>query len=168
MQHTLQQAFDRLIGLPLSKTTRTETVQYFHFGHTHYATPQGLVLDVGELTLAINCAWQLEQPANNVIKHSEVYIRKREAGLPNPVWDWKKPGSSLLDQRLMALVNDNPNLIVERAEQQGTFGLMLYFSDGTTISVMPEPTEQAAEESWQFFSNTGDGFSVGANSNGIQ
>lgn len=127
MQQTLQQTFNRIVGLPLTKTTRTETVQYFHFGHTHYTTPQGLVLDVGEITLAVNCPWQLQQPAGEAIKHSEVFIRKREAGLPTPVWDWKKPGSSLLDQRMANLINNNPNLVVERAEQQGELGLMPYF-----------------------------------------
>ncbi|ARS37978.1 hypothetical protein [Pontibacter actiniarum] len=166
MQQTLQQTFNRIVGLPLTKTTRTETVQYFHFGHTHYTTPQGLVLDVGEITLAVNCPWQLQQPAGEAIKHSEVFIRKREAGLPTPVWDWKKPGSSLLDQRMANLINNNPNLVVERAEQQGELGLMLYFSDGTTISVMPDPAQPAAEY-WQFFSNTGDGLKVGAGEGGI-
>lgn len=166
MQNILQQAFNRIIGLPLNNTTRTEIVQYFHFGHTHYTTPQGLVLDVGEMTLAVNCPWELQMPDGGQIKHSDVYIRKRESGLPTPVWDWKKPGSSMLDQRLMELVNDNPNLIVERAEEQDNLGLMLYFSDGSTLSIMPDPTA-AADEFWQFFSNTGDNLRVGAGKNGL-
>ncbi|WP_276497975.1 hypothetical protein [Pontibacter litorisediminis] len=166
MQDTLQQAFNKVIGLPLNKTTRTETVVYFHFGHTHYTTPQGLVLDVGELTLAVNCPWELRLTDGGLIKQSEMYIRKREAGLPTPVWDWKKPGSSMLDQRLMELVNDNPNLVAERAEQQDGWGLMLYFSDGSTLSVLPDPAAPAAEY-WQFFSNTGDGLRVGAGEHGL-
>ncbi|AKD03342.1 hypothetical protein POKO110462_16860 [Pontibacter korlensis] len=166
MQQIIQQAFDRLIGQPLTKTTRTETIQYFHFGHTHYTTPQGLVLDVGEMTLAVDCPWQLQHAEGYIIKHSEVYIRKREEGLPNPVWNWKEPGSNMLDQRMMALVNDNPNLIVERVEQQDSWGLMLYFSDGTFLSVMPDPMS-AASEYWQLFSNTGDGLRIGAGEQGI-
>ncbi|WP_299755158.1 hypothetical protein [uncultured Pontibacter sp.] len=166
MQNILQQAFNRIIGLPLNNTTRTETVQYFHFGHTHYTTPQGLVLDVGEMTLAVNCPWELQMPDSGKIKHSDVYIRKRESGLPTPVWDWKKPGSSMLDQRLMELINDNPNLIVERAEEQDNLGLMLYFSDGSTLSIMPDPTA-ASDEFWQLFSNTGDNLRVGAGKNGL-
>ena len=166
MEQTLQQAFNRIIGLPLNKTTRSEAVQYFHFGSTYYTTPQGLVLDVGEITLAVNCPWQMQLPDGQSIKHSEVYIRKREAGLPTPVWDWKKPGSSLSDQRLMQLTNDNPNLVVERIEQQQDYTLMLYFSDGTLLSVLPDP-ETPADEYWQLFSNTGDGFTVGAGANGL-
>ncbi|MDX5438586.1 MAG: hypothetical protein LPK03_15390 [Pontibacter sp.] len=166
MQHTLQQAFDRLIGLPLNKTTRTETVQYFHFGHTHYTTPQGLVLDIGEITLAVNCPWQLQTAENGTISHTEVYIRKRETGLPNPVWDWKEPGSSMLDQRLMAFINDNLNLVVERAEEQDNYGLTLYFTDGTTLAVMPDPATPASEY-WQMFSNTGDGLRIGAGESGL-
>lgn len=166
MQETIQQVFDRLIGLPLTKTTRQETVQFFHFGHTHYTTPQGLVLDVGEITLAVNCPWELQEPDGGTIRHSEVYIRKREAGLPTPVWDWKKPGSSILDQRMTELINNNPNLVLERAEQQDNYGLMLYFSDGSTLSVLPDPAKPAAEY-WQFFSNTGDGLRVGAGENGL-
>ncbi|GAB3828294.1 hypothetical protein [Pontibacter rugosus] len=166
MQATVQQAFNRVIGLQLTKTTRTEAVQYFHFGHTHYTTPQGLVLDVGELTLALNCPWQLLQPSGATIKQEEIFIRRRETGLPSPVWDWKKPGSSMSDQRLMELINDNPNLVVERIEQQDALGLMLYFSDGTRLSVLPDPTKAVAEY-WQIFSNTGDGLRVGASDEGI-
>lgn len=165
MEQTLQQAFDRLIGLPLTKTTRNEAVQYFHFGSTYYTTPQGLVLDIGEITLAVNCPWLVQLPDGQSIKHSEVYIRKREAGLPTPVWDWKKPGSSLSDQRLMQLTIDNPNLVLERIEQQQDYTLLLYFSDGTLLSVLPDP-ETPADEYWQIFSNTGDGLTVGAGANG--
>lgn len=166
MENTLQQAFNSVSGLPLTKTTRTEAVQYFHFGHTHYTTRQGLVLDVGEMTLGVNCPWELLQPSGATIKQEEIFIRKREAGLPSPVWDWKKPGASMSDQRLLELVNDNPNLVVERIEQQDNLGLMLYFSDGTRLSVLPDPTKPVSEY-WQFFSNTGDGLRVGASDGGI-
>ncbi|MEJ8802869.1 hypothetical protein [Pontibacter sp. H249] len=165
MEQTLQKAFNRIIGLPLTKTTRNEAVQYFHFGNTHYTTPQGLILDIGEITLAVNCPWQVQMPDGQSIKHSEVYIRKREAGLPMPVWDWKKPGSSLSDQRLTQLTIDNPNLIMERIEQQEDYTLMLYFSDSTILSVLPDP-ETPVDEYWQMFSNTGDGLTVGAGANG--
>ena len=165
MQQSLQQAFDRVVGLSLTKTTRNAAVQYFHFGTTHYTTSQGLVLDIGELTLAVNCPWEIKTPDSQSILHSEVYIRKREAGLPTPVWDWKKPGSSLSDQRLMELIHDNPNLMVERIEQQQDFTLLLYFSDGTILSVLPDP-KLPADEYWQLFSNTGDGLKVGAGANG--
>lgn len=165
MQDSLQQAFNKIIGLPLTKTTRTEQVQYFHFGSTHYTTPQGLVLDIGEMTLAVNCPWQLQQPDAELIKHEHLFIRKREAGLPSPVWDWKVPGSSLRDQRLMELVHDNPNLVVERIELQDVYGLMLYFSDGTTLSILPDPAV-AVEEYWQLFSNTEDRLRAGAGPNG--
>jgi hypothetical protein len=166
MQQSLQQALDRVIGLPLTKTTRNAAVQYFHFGSTHYTTSQGLVLDIGELTLAVNCPWEVKTPDGQTILHSEVYIRKREAGLPTPVWDWKKPGSSLSDQRLMQLVHDNPNLTVERVEQQKDFSLLIYFSDGSILSVLPDPESQP-DEYWQLFSNTGDNLSIGAGANGF-
>ena len=166
MEQTLQQALDRTIGLALTKTTRNAAVQYFHFGSTYYTTPQGLVLDIGEMTLAVNCPWQVQLPDGQSIKHGEVYIRKREAGLPTPVWDWKKPGSSLSDQRLMQLTNDNPNLVVERIEQQQDYTLIFYFADGTVLSVLPDP-ETDTDEYWQLFSNTGDGLRVGAGANGF-
>ncbi|WP_439881511.1 hypothetical protein ACSX1A_20570 [Pontibacter sp. MBLB2868] len=166
MENTQQQAFDKLIGLPLSKTTRNGQVQFFHFGTTHYTTPQGLVLDVGEMTLAVNCPWQLQQIGSELIKHEHLFIRKREAGLPNPVWDWKTPGSSLRDQRLMELVHDNPNLVVERIEQQDAYGLILYFSDGSTLTLLPDPVE-VTEEYWQLFSNTEEKLRFGAGPGGF-
>jgi len=164
MPQLFQQAFDRLSGLALTKTTRNEQVQYFHFGKTHYTTPQGLILDIGQLTLAINCPWQLTQPDGNSIKHSEVFMRRREEGLPTPVWDWKKPGASLLDQRLMALINEGPLLVADRVEGRENQGFTLYFGNGTTLTVSPEP-DSPAQEYWQLFSNTGDGFTIGAGSN---
>lgn len=166
MQDILQKALERLIGLQFSKATRQEALQYFHFGHTHYTTPQGLVLDVGELTLAVNCPWQLQLPDGGVVRHSDVYIRKREAGLPNPVWDWKVPGSNLRDQRLQEFIHDNPNLSVQRAEQQQDLSLIFHLEGGATLTILPNPT-QAAAEYWQLFSNTGDGLRVGAGESGL-
>lgn len=162
MQHTLQQALEKLPGLPLTKTTRREMVQYFHFGKAHYTTPQGLVLDVGELTLAVNCPWQLQQPGNDAIRHSDVFIRRREAGLPTPVWDWKVPGASLRDQRLKELINEADALVVARAELQQNQGFILHFANGCQLSVLPDPAQPVAEY-WQLFSNTGDfTFAAGA------
>lgn len=164
MQHTLQQALENLQGLPLTKTTRRELVQYFHFGKTHYTTPQGLVLDVGELTLAVNCPWQLQQPGSDAIRHSDVFIRRREAGLPTPVWDWKVPGASLRDQRLQEFTNKAEALIVARAEPQQNQGFILHFANHYQLIVSPDPAQPVAEY-WQLFSNTDDfKFSAGADS----
>ena len=165
MQPAPAQEFERLRGLPLTKTTRNGLVQFFHFGSTRYTTPQGLILDVGEITLALNCPWQLQPPAGDAIKHSEVYIRRRETGLPSPVWDWKVPGSSLRDQRLLELAKRVPALVVARVEQLKEYGFTVYFTDHSTLTVSPDPQEPE-EEYWQLFSNTGDGMKVGAGRDG--
>ncbi|RDV17259.1 hypothetical protein DXT99_00355 [Pontibacter diazotrophicus] len=165
MQQTLQQALDKMKGLPLTKTTRNELVQYFHFGSTHYTTSQGLVLDIGELTLAVSCPWQLQQPEGAAIKHSEVFMRKREAGLPSPNFDWKVPGANLRDQRLLELVKESKSLVVERVELLEDFGLAVHFASGATLTVSPD-AEKPAEEYWQLFSNTGDSLKVGAGKDG--
>ncbi len=166
MQERVQEAFNRLIDLPLTKTTRNELVQYFHFGHTTYKTPQGLVLDVGVYTLALNCPWQLQQPDGQNIKHDEVFIRKREAGLPAPNWNWRTPGANLRDQRLLALLKAENNLEVERTELTEHFGLRLLFKNGSRLAVTPDPTAETAEH-WQLFSNTEVPLKVGAGPNGI-
>lgn len=166
MQKTLQQALDRIKGLPLTKTTRNELVQYFHFGSTHYTTPQGLVLDIGELTLAVNCPWQLQASEGAAIKHSEVFMRKREAGLPSPKFDWKVPGANLRDQRLLEFVKENADLVVDHAEQLENYGLAVHFAGHATLTVSPDPEKPAAEY-WQLFSNTGDGLKVGAGQEGF-
>ena len=166
MQQTRQQAFDRVKGLPLTKTTRHELVQYFHFGSTHYTTPQGLVLDVGELTLAVDCPWQLQQPEGTAIKHNEVFMRKREAGLPSPQFDWKIPGANLRDQRLMEFINSGANLVVEHVEQLENDGLAVHFAGHATLTLSPDP-DKPKEEYWQLFSNTGDGLKTGAGKNGF-
>lgn len=166
MQQTLQQALDRMKGLPLTKTTRNGLVQFFHFGSTHYTTPQGLVLDIGELTLAVACPWQLEQPQEAPIRHSEVFMRKREAGLPSLKFDWKIPGSNLRDQRLMKLIRAGKNLIVEHVEQLENYGLAVHFAGQATLTVSPN-SEKPAEEYWQLFSNTGDGLKIGVGKDGF-
>ena len=166
MQQTLQQVFDRLKGLPLTKTTRNELVQFFHFGSTHYTTPQGLVLDIGELTLAVNCPWQLQQAEDAPIKYNEVFMRKREASLPSLKFDWKVPGANLRDQRLTELVKAGKSIVVEQVEQIDNFGLEVHFVGQVTLTVSPN-TEKPAEEYWQLFSNTGDGLKVGAGKDGF-
>lgn len=166
MQNTLQKLFDHLIGLPLTKTTRSGLVQYFHFGKTHHTTPQGLILDIGELTLALNCPWLLDIQGVEPIKYEQIYMRKREAGLPTPVWDWKVPGSSLRDQRLMELTHDNPNLIVSRVEQPDQYSLILYFNDNSVLTVLPDLTANE-NEYWQLFSNIDKELKAGAGPEGL-
>lgn len=158
MHNPIQEALDKLIGLPLTKTTRTELVQYFHFGKTHYTTPQGLVLDVGAITLALNCPWQLVLPNGDSIKHSEVFMRKREAGMPSLKFDWKVPGANLRDQRLQQLINAGGELTPQGLETTGNNGFILHFEYGARLIVTPDITKEQ-EVYWQIFSNTGDGFS---------
>ena len=166
MQEQLQQAFGKIAGLPLTKTTRNELVQYFHFGHTTHTTSQGLILDVGAYTLALNCPWQLQTKEGEVIKHSEVFMRKREPGLPSPKFDWKVPGANLRDQRLRELVQHTAALAVEGFELQEHNGFTLYFVNDSRLVVSPDPAKPA-ETYWQLFSNTGDSFSIQAGEAGI-
>jgi hypothetical protein len=166
MQEQLQQAFSKITGLPLTKTTRSELIQYFHFGHTTYTTSQGLILDVGMYTLALNCPWQLQTKEGEVIKHNEVFMRKREPGLPSPKFDWKVPGANLRDQRLRELVQHTAALAVERVEVQENNGFTLYFVNESRLTATPDPTKPA-EAYWQLFSNTADSFSIQAGEAGL-
>lgn len=166
MQQQLQAAFDRIKGLPLTKTTRNELVQYFHFGKTSYTTPQGLILDVGAYTLAVNCPWTFELAKGETIKHSEVFMRKREPGLPSPKFDWKVPGANLRDQRLQGVVISSQALAIERVEIKDAYGAELTFVNGSRLVLSPD-LSKPQEEYWQLFSNTGDNFSIGAGASGI-
>jgi hypothetical protein len=162
----LQQALDKTLGLPLTKTTRNELVQYFHFGSAHYTTPQGLVLDVGAFTLAVNCPWQLQLSDDESIKHNEVFIRKREPGLPSPSFDWKVPGSNLRDQRLHELVNQTNALVPNRSQLLDNQSFIIYFENKAQLIVSPDATREQ-EYYWQFFSNTGDEFTITLGPQGI-
>ncbi|MCP2042287.1 hypothetical protein [Pontibacter sp. HSC-36F09] len=166
MQEQLQAAFDKIKGLPLTKTTRSELVQYFHFGKTSYTTPQGLILDVGLYTLAVNCPWTFELANGETIKHSEVFMRKREPGLPSLKFDWKVPGANLRDQRLQGLVISSQALAVESAEIKDAYGIALTFVNGDRLTLAPD-LGKPQEEYWQLFSNSGDNFSIGAGAAGI-
>lgn len=158
-------ALEKLIGLPLTKTTRNNTVQYLHFGKAHYRTPQGLVLDVGELTLTLNCPWQLVLPNGDTIKHDEVFMRKREAGLPSPKFDWKVPGANLRDQRLQELINAGGTMSAQGVELSESNGFTLHFEYGAKLIVTPDPAK-AFDIYWQIFSNTGDNYSVSVSKDG--
>ncbi|WP_242926866.1 hypothetical protein [Pontibacter vulgaris] len=166
MQEQLQQGLEKILDLPLTKTTRNETVQYFHFGRAHYTTPQGLILDVGTYTLAVNCPWQLVLPNGDSIKHSEVFMRKREAGMPSLKFDWKVPGANLRDQRLQELINAGGTMSPQRLETTDNNGFILYFEYGAKLIVTPDTTKEQ-ELYWQLFSNTGDGFSLSIGEAGI-
>lgn len=166
MKVHLQQAFEKLKGLSLTKTTRNELVQFFHFGETHYTTPQGLVLDVGELVLVVNCPWQLQQDNGETIQHNEVFMRKREAGLPSAKFDWKVPGANLRDQRLKELINDKPSLAVLEIELLENNGILLKLTGNSHLSVTPDASKKQ-ELDWQLFSNTGDNFNITSGVAGI-
>ncbi|MBC5773902.1 hypothetical protein H8S95_07490 [Pontibacter sp. KCTC 32443] len=163
---SIQEALAKTINLPLTKTTRSEVVQYFHFGKTHYTTPQGLILDVGAVTLAINCPWQLLLPNGESIKHNEVFMRRREAGMPVIKFDWKVPGANLRDQRLMELINAGSPLTPQRFEPTENNGFILYFDYGVQLIVAPDTTKEQ-DVYWQVFSNTGDGYSFSTGSDNI-
>lgn len=166
MQAQVQQALEKLKELSLTKTTRNEQVQYFHFGNTHYTTPQGLILDVGTLVLAVNCPWQLQHTDENMIKDSEVFMRKRETGLPSIGFDWKEPGANLRDQRLKAFVNKGVNLNVEQVDILENNGFTIHFTNSSQLTITPD-TAKEQEMYWQLFSNTGDNFSITAGASGI-
>lgn len=166
MKAQLQQALEKLKGLSLTKATRNELVQYFHFGDTHYTTPQGLILDVGALVLVVSCPWQLQQNSGDTIKYNEVFMRKREAGLPSAKFDWQVPGANLRDQRLKDLISNSPALAVEEFELQENNGFILKFTDKSQLIASPDTTKQQ-EMDWQLFSNTGDNFNISAGTSGI-
>ncbi|WP_114783033.1 hypothetical protein [Botryobacter ruber] len=168
MQQQLQDIFANVMGLSLTNTTRNELVQYFHFGSTHYTTPQGLVLDVGEFTLALNCPWQLYLPDGSILKHDEVFQRKREAGLPAPgaPFDWKVPGANLRDQRLKELVNKNEAMAPTRIEAGEHYSFSLFFSNGLHLTVTPD-TSKPEDVYWQLFSNTNQNISLRAGKSGL-
>jgi hypothetical protein len=167
MHMPVQEALDKLTGLPLTKTTRTELVQYFHFGKAHYRTPQGLILDVGAVTLALNCPWQLVLPNGDSIKHNEVFVRKREAGLPSPKFDWKIPGANLRDQRLQELINAGGSMTPQRFELTAENCFTLFFEYGAKLIVTPDITKEQ-ELYWQIFSNTEDNYSFIAGSKTVK
>jgi hypothetical protein len=166
MQQQLKAAFEKLKGLPLTKTTRNELVQYFHFGKTSYTTSQGLILDVGAYTLAVNCPWTFELANGEAIKHSDVFMRKREPGMPSLKFDWKVPGANLRDQRLQGLVISSQALAVEFVDIKDAYGIALTFVNGDRLTILPD-LGKPQEEYWQLFSNTGDSFSIGAGAIGI-
>ncbi|NEM98170.1 hypothetical protein [Pontibacter burrus] len=167
MQTSVSDALNKIIGLPLTKTTRHDVVQYLHFGKTHYRTPQGLVLDVGELTLTLNCPWQLLLPNGDSIKHDEVFMRRREAGLPTPKFDWKVPGANLRDQRLQELVNAGGTMSPQSFELTENNGFILSFEYGAKLIVTPDPAKEF-DVYWQVFSNTGDGYTVSVAKDGAE
>ena len=131
MHMPVHEALDKVTGLPLTKTTRTELVQYFHFGKAHYRTPQGLILDVGAVTLA---------------------------GLPSPKFDWKVPGTNLRDQRLQELINAGGAMTPQRFELTINNGFTIFFEYGARLIVTPDTTKNQ-EPDWQIFSNTDDNYS---------
>jgi hypothetical protein len=166
MQQQVKEAFEKIKGLPLTKTTRNKLVQYFHFGKTSYTTPQGLILDVGAYTLAVNCPWTFELDNGETIKHSEVFMRKREPGMPSLKFDWKVPGANLRDQRLQGLVISSQALAVEFVDIKDAYGVALTFVNGDRLTILPD-LGKPQEEYWQLFSNIGDSFSIGAGAIGI-
>jgi hypothetical protein len=166
MQEQLSAAFDKIKGLPLTKTTRNELVQYFHFGKTSYTTSQGLILDVGAYTLAVNCPWQFQLANGEVIKHTDVFMRKREPGLPSPKFDWKVPGANLRDQRLQGLVISSQALAIESVAFGDAYGVELTFVNGDRLIISPD-LGKPQQEYWVLFSNTGDKLHLGAGAAGI-
>ncbi|MFT2010090.1 hypothetical protein ACMA1I_15560 [Pontibacter sp. 13R65] len=166
MQQKLEEVFGPIVGLPLTRTTRNEQVQYFHFGSTHYTTSQGLVLDIGAYTLALDCAWKLLLPNGETITHEQVRLRKQEAGLPNPKFDWKVPGANMRDQRLKDLLKGGYPMEAEKVTAVEHVGFNLLFTNGAILSVEPGPAEKG-EFFWQLFSNTGDNFKAEAGPAGL-
>ncbi|TXK47128.1 hypothetical protein FVR03_09785 [Pontibacter qinzhouensis] len=166
MQQKLQEIFEPIVGLPLTRTTRNGKIQYFHFGSTHYTTSQGLVLDIGAYTLALDCAWHLDLPKGDAISHKHVLLPRQTAGLPDPAFDWKVPGANLRDQRLKDLLKGGYPMNADIITSGQDAGFQLDFTNGAILKVAPSAADKG-EFFWQLFSNLGDDFKATAGPSGI-
>ena len=145
-----------LIGLPLTKTTRADAMQFFHFGKASITNSSGLILDVGQYTLAVQDGWKIIKAGKELAKSDELFMPKELFKADN--FDWKVPGSSFGDQRLKNLVkHEAENLTVTRIEANEFGQLTLYFLNDVLLQIYPADERIIKETDgntfWRFFSN---------------
>jgi hypothetical protein len=152
----IEQILQPLIGLPLTRTTRSDVMQFFHFGKASITNNSGLILDVGVYTLAVQNGWKIGKDGKDMAKSDELFMPKELFSADG--FDWKVPGSSFGDQRLKHFIKHNADtLTVSKIEGSETGELSIIFSENALLQIY-SADERIIKETdgntfWRFFSN---------------
>ncbi len=144
-----------LLGLPLTKATRLDKVQFFHFGTARITNAYGLILDVGAWTLEVACFWQLKEADQVTIDYQDAGIARDSSSFADVGFDLQLPGNTLRDRKLHDLVRSQPNgLNVWQVSAAPDGSLQLFLDGKRQLEIKPDhgilPNTQLF---WRLFSN---------------
>jgi hypothetical protein len=145
-----------LIGLKSGSAGRAANLFWIGFGDLISITRKGETLETEEYALHIQCSWRITLGNKIVVASKDLYV-------PNSTWDgededfnWDVQGNNRFDDRINNFMNDK-DLIVLKIDSDDIGGLKIHLSEGYTLDVFPDGSEDDEySEHWRFFNRKGD------------
>jgi hypothetical protein len=125
-----------LVGLDVSWVSHAADMLTIQFGRQRqYTTRRGIVLEGGAWALHVQCNWRIDRTSDVVATQEDL------SGSDEQAHD--------STNRLHALLVDHGPTVVEGVSANEHGGLVVSFSRGLSLSVIPDGAE--CDEDWRFF-----------------
>lgn len=155
----IQDRLERLVGLPLSRASRSGAMSIFHFGPLReHVDARGRRAMVGDLALHVSCAWRLDARGGPVTGSDDRWEpADPECSGPGPD---RTPGATHQDRELARVMrsrgpepgphdNEDPKRLVVNSVQAGESGdAALFLRGGFRLSLF---ATAAVREAWRLF-----------------
>lgn len=142
----------KLIGLPLTRTTRAANMECLKFGTLHFKDQNGMILNYGEFGLHLQCPWRFTNEREIIVGSNDLYEQADETAEYDENFDWEKINANLRDIKLDIIITDNEN-IVESAFADKYGGLQIFFKSNIVLTVFPDISSKANNEYWRLLDN---------------
>jgi hypothetical protein len=138
---SLNQALTTLVGLPMWKAVRSLNLHVLHFGSSQTRTTRaGVIVDVGAVTLHLQCAWRIVTDHRVVVGSGDRLIPRSNPEVIPEDFSWNEPNATLCDEKLEEWLraHEAAPLVVTAVTTQVGGAFVVHFGDSTTLEVFPD------------------------------
>lgn len=155
MKEQIEQQLSVLVGLPLIRAGRAVDLEWFEFGEPHKRTRRdGVIIDVGEYALHLQCAWRIRTTHEIVVASHDVYYPPGDSRDSPDDFDWDIPNGNRRDHCMNSFLREHTShpLIVTAVEADEVGSVKVSFTDNFVLDVFPNYSFTDADwELWRFF-----------------
>ncbi len=153
MKDNIKKELKQLIGLELTRTTRTGATECLKFGTLYKIDHKGIERQVGKFGLHLQCPWRITQNNIILVGDNDLYEHPSEAENFDSNFDWDVPNGNLRDVKLSVILKSKKN-VVEFVYVDEYGGFELIFNEDTKLSVFPTLSVKSSYgEFWRLLNN---------------
>jgi len=131
IQKTIRAELQKLVGYPLTRTTRASTMECLKFGEYSVVDRRGDLYNIGKIGLHLQCAWRITRGRETVVGSSDLFAAELEQ--PED-FDWEQFGN-YRDRALEKIIESKPTVQAVEADEWGGFQMKV---GEYHVSVFPE------------------------------